>query len=174
MRTIKELSKEELMAMPLVALRGIDVDTPQQQELLQEIVNIKLAGMPVQRPVYRRDVPDIQTPQEEAKWQEIMRQREAKIRNQEVTAPVESPAVEAPVAPVETPVVVPSTAPVEPVPVEPTAPTIPDTTPYQVPTPPDESGMAQATGEGEPVTMAMGVSPRLTKSGKPDRRIKAK
>jgi hypothetical protein len=161
----KELSKEELMAMPLVALRGIDVDTPQQQELLQEIVNIKLAGMPVQRPVYRKDVPDIQTPQEEAKWQEIMRQREAKIRNQDVPAP-EVPA-EVPTAPVEAPVVVPPTAPVEPAPAAPAAP-------VQAPTTPDESGMAQATGEGEPVTMAIGVSPRLTKSGKPDRRIKVK
>ena len=138
------------MAMPLVALRGVDVDTPEQQGLLQEVVNIKLATLPPQRPIYRKDVPDIQTPQEEARWQEIMKQREAKIRG-EIETPI------APVAPTEIPV----------------APATPTETPI-APIVINESAMAQATGEGDPVTLTMGVSPKLTKSGKPDRRIKVK
>lgn len=148
MKNTEFYSREKLMEMPLVALRGVDVDTPEQQSLLQEVVNIKLATLPVQRPIYRKDVPDIQTPQEEARWQEIMKQREAKIRNSDLPTPTVTPDV-----------------PVVPAPEAPT-PVVPPLVP--------ESAMAQATGEGESVTLASGVSPRLTKSGKPDKRFISK
>ena len=149
MKNTEFYSREKLMEMPLVALRGIDVDTPEQQNLLQDVVNVKLATLPPQRPIYRKDVPDIQSPQEEAKWQEIMKQREAKIRGQADLPPVETPLTEAPTE-------------------------IPPANEPTVTLPVSELGMAQASGEGEAVTLSTGVSPKLTKSGKPDRRIKVK
>ena len=122
------------MTMPLVALRGVDIDTPEQAEMVQEVVNIKLATLPVQRPIYRKDVPDIQTPEEEARWQTIINAREAKIRGQAINK--EASPVDVPVTP----------APVEAV----SASEVPIVSP-------DEARMAQPTGEGEPVTFASGV-----------------
>ncbi len=129
MKNTESYSREQLMTMPLVAIRGLDIDTPQQQELVQEVVNIKLASLPVQRPIYRKDVPDIQTPQEEARWQTIINAREAKIRGQVVAEDVPS---------------VPAPADLPEAPAEPVAP-------------PNEAGMAQPTGEGDPVTFSSGV-----------------
>ncbi len=142
MKNTEFYSREQLMTMPLVALRGVDIDTPEQASMVQEVVNIKLASLPVQRPIYRKDVPDIQTPEEEARWQTIINQREAKIRNQGIPSsePVTEPVVE----------------PVVPAPAEPEAPVVPD-----------ESGMAQPTGEGDPVTFSAGV----TTSGAKPRRL---
>ncbi len=153
-RITKEFSREQLMAMPLVAIKRLDIDTPSQQELVQEIVNIKLADLPVQRPVYRKDIPDIQTPEQEMQWQEIIKQREAKIRGVKMEeSPVEIPSSE-PVLEPTPPIDVPGDLAT---PVVPAAP---------VPGDINEAGMAQATGEGAPVTMSLGVSPKLASKTK--------
>ena len=160
MRTVKEFSREQLMSMPLVAIRKLDIDTPNQQELVQEIVNIKLASLPVQRPIYRKDIPDIQSPAQELEWQEVINKREQRIRNAgrtDVVAEEDRP---------------------EPTPDPqgefirlggnsgrerqfPSPATLNPSPPLQV-----KQGMAQPTGEGEPVNVTTGVSAKLTSKGK--------
>lgn len=95
-------TKEALMTMPLKVLRGLDIDTPEQQNLVQQIVNERMSSLPPERPVYRNDVPDIQTPQEEMRWQQIIDERTARLRNREFIQE-ETPIVgDAPPAPIET------------------------------------------------------------------------
>lgn len=142
------------MSMPLVAIRKLDIDTPNQQELVQEIVNIKLASLPVQRPIYRKDIPDIQSPAQELEWQEVINKREQRIRNAGRTDVVAEETANP--TPVPSGEVIPGglAEPVSPAPVEPTPPA------------PSEAGMAQPTGEGEPVNVTTGVSAKLTSKGK--------
>ncbi len=134
MKMLKEFTKEQLMAMPLVALRGIDVESPQQEQLIQQVVTEKLAVLPPQRPVYRKDVPDIKTPEQELHWQEIIDKRTRLIKGiSEPDIGKEEPVEDEPI-------------PDEPV-VGPEEPTLPD-----------ESTLAQPTEEGTPVTMNSGVT----------------
>ncbi len=137
-----------------MAIRRLDIDTPSQQELVQEVVNIKLAALPVQRPVYRKDVPDIQTIEQEQNWQAEINRREALIRGVKMEeVPAEIPSSE-PTPPVEVPPgeVIPGGLAEPEAPAAPAAPAVGDI---------NEAGMAQATGEGAPVTMSMGVAPKL-------------
>lgn len=109
MKNVESYTRDELMDMPLIALRGLDIESPEQEMLVQEIVNIKLATLPIQQPIFRNDVPDIQTPQEEARWQEIMNRRERKIRGEDVGQ--EPPIEQEPVPEVTTPTFNPETQP---------------------------------------------------------------
>ncbi len=79
------------MAMPLVALRGIDTETPAQEQLIQQVVTEKMAVLPPQRPVYRKDVPDIKTPEQEMHWQEIIDKRTRMIKGIAEETPVTEP-----------------------------------------------------------------------------------
>lgn len=62
-------TKQELMDMPLHILNGLDIYTPEQQELVQEVVNLKTVTPPASR-VAVGVIPDINTPEEERHWQE--------------------------------------------------------------------------------------------------------
>lgn len=133
MKIVKEFTKEQLMAMPLIALRGIDLETPAQEQLVQQVVTEKLAVLPPQRRVYRNDVPDIKNPEQELKWQEIIDKRTRLARGESLE---ETPTTEAPV-------------------VEPIGEPIPDA--------PESQPLAEPTGEGEPVTFTTGqVDAKLT------------
>lgn len=65
-------SRTQLRRLPLERLRLVDVHNPEEEKLLQEVVDEKLADKPVPGDVNRLDVPDIKTPEEEAKWQKII------------------------------------------------------------------------------------------------------
>ena len=60
-------TKEQLMAMPLNKLRLIDINSKEEEDLVQAVVRLKEVQNPPQTPVNTLDVPDIKTAEEEAK-----------------------------------------------------------------------------------------------------------
>lgn len=70
-----------MRAMPLRQLRNLDIKDGEQEKLAQIVVNEKMKYLPPEANVYRGDVPDIKTKEDEDKWQVIIDAREAKIRN---------------------------------------------------------------------------------------------
>lgn len=61
--------------MPLARLRLIDVKEKDEEDLLQEVISAKVMAAPPEREIYRQDVPDIKSPEEEAEWQEKINKR---------------------------------------------------------------------------------------------------
>lgn len=68
-------SVAELRSMSVNRLQTLDITTPEQERIVQTLVDEKIEEGGVSGNIYRLDVPDIQTPEEEAKWQEIMDER---------------------------------------------------------------------------------------------------
>jgi hypothetical protein len=66
--------------MSLERLRLVDVHDKEEELLLQEIVNSKLSVLPPQGEAFRGDVPDINTPEQEAEWQAKINERNDKIK----------------------------------------------------------------------------------------------
>ena len=75
-------TKEQLMAMPLNKLRLIDINSKEEEDLVQAVVRLKEVQNPPQTPVNVLDVPDIKTAEEEAKWQKILDDRRAGLKPQ--------------------------------------------------------------------------------------------
>lgn len=77
-------SKEVLLDTPLHLLKNAmtsRVDTPEEERLLEEIIKQKEIASPLQREVYRGDVPmQIRTPQEEAEIQKTLDDRKEILR----------------------------------------------------------------------------------------------
>lgn len=73
-------SFDELCAMTLDRLRSQIPYDQEDEKLMQEAVNSKVRFIPEQSRAYRNDIPDIKTPEEEAKYQAIIDERELKIR----------------------------------------------------------------------------------------------
>ena len=80
-------SRDRLVGMSLERLRLVDVHDKEEELLLQEIVNSKLAVLPPQGEANRSDVPDIKTPEQEAEWQAKIDERNAAIKNRYAPAP---------------------------------------------------------------------------------------
>ncbi len=78
-------SRDQLSAMSLERLRLVDVYEKDEEELVQEIINSKVELMPLSGDVYRGDVPDIKTPEEEAEWQKKIDERAQAKRPTPVT-----------------------------------------------------------------------------------------
>ena len=76
------LTKEQLMEMPLNKLKLIDISSKEEEALVQAVINLKTIDIPPQTTVYNLDVPDIKTSAEEAKWQKIMDDRRAGLKPQ--------------------------------------------------------------------------------------------
>ena len=68
--------------MNLDRLRSQIPQDQDDEKLLQEIVDSKFKVNTLHSRVFRSDVPDIKTPEEEAEWQKVIDEREAKIRKQ--------------------------------------------------------------------------------------------
>jgi hypothetical protein len=75
-------TKEQLMAMPLNKLRLIDINSKEEEDLVQAVVRLKEVQNPPQTPVNTLDVPDIKNTEEEAKWQKILDDRRAGLKPQ--------------------------------------------------------------------------------------------
>jgi hypothetical protein len=75
-------TKEQLMAMPLNKLRLIDINSKEEEDLVQAVVRLKEVQNPPQTPVNTLDVPDIKTAEDEAKWQKILDDRRAGLKPQ--------------------------------------------------------------------------------------------
>jgi hypothetical protein len=118
-------TRETLMTMPIKVLRGLDIESPEQQDLVQSVVSERMADLPPERPVFRNDVPDIQNPEQEMHWQEIIDQRTRRLKGLEPISQDE---------------------------VAPGADELPAAVSTTEETGPDGQVLAQPTGEGEPVT----------------------
>ena len=75
-------TREKLMEMTMETLRNLDVQTQDEEKLLQEVIDIKYKNSIIIEEIKIDDVPDIKTPEEETKWQEILdgRRKEARKR----------------------------------------------------------------------------------------------
>jgi hypothetical protein len=124
-------SRQELEEMSLSRLRGLDIETKEQEALIQDVLDERLLELPPSRPIYRGDIPEIQTIEQERLWQQIIDKRTAQLKPNaslvdDLSETIElEPAVEQPAF-----------------------------DPLQIP-------LAEPTGEGEPVTFTGGVAPAL-------------
>ncbi len=73
-------TESQLMTMPLKILRNLDIDNKEQEDIVLKVVTRRLSVLPPSQPIFRKDVPDIQNPEEEAHWQQIINERTAKLR----------------------------------------------------------------------------------------------
>ena len=68
-------TKEQLEEMSLGQLRTLDVQDTDEEALLQEVISAKVTAVPPVAKVFRGDIPDIKTPEDEAKYQAIVNER---------------------------------------------------------------------------------------------------
>jgi hypothetical protein len=68
-------TKEQLLGMSIAQLRLIDIQEPDEEQLLQEIISAKEVENPPIAKVYRGDIPDITNQEQEAKYQELIDKR---------------------------------------------------------------------------------------------------
>lgn len=72
----------DLNNLPLKVLRNLDIDTPEEERMVQGIVNKKLAGLPPEHTVINRalDRTDFRTKEEELEFQKVIDERLARSR----------------------------------------------------------------------------------------------
>jgi hypothetical protein len=80
-------SREQLMGMSLAQLKLIDVQEQDEEKLLQEIISAKELLNPPLEKVFRGDIPDITTPEQEVKYQEVINKRLEMIQPTNPTPP---------------------------------------------------------------------------------------
>lgn len=80
---IKKFTIEELRQLSIKQLRNIDVDSPEYETLVNQVVNEKLVVAPIEYKINRKDIPDIRTPEEEAVYQKVINERESEFRPKE-------------------------------------------------------------------------------------------
>lgn len=68
-------TKEQLLGMSLAQLKLIDIQEKDEEVLLQEVISSKEVETPPVGKVFRGDIPDITTPEQEAKYQEVIDKR---------------------------------------------------------------------------------------------------
>ena len=71
---------EELQKMPLNRVRLLDIKTPEQERLVQEIVNKKMVKLPPQNQIYDRLDHDIKSKEEELRVQKELDERREKLK----------------------------------------------------------------------------------------------
>ena len=105
-------TREELCKLPLHSLRNIDIKEKDEEELVQEVLNKRLASQQIVGEPIRLKVPDIKTKEEEEYWQKKVDEANAKNKagalNQspvpEVPAELVPPVAGVPVEPTPVPV----------------------------------------------------------------------
>lgn len=109
--------------MSLKSLRLLDVTSPEQEKLIQEVVNEKTAVLPTPISFNRLQVPDIKGPEQEAEWQAkidafdkanrpvdeqlVIAEKELEVVKEEIAEEVVEPVSPSEITPSETPVEVP-------------------------------------------------------------------
>lgn len=75
---------EELQTMPLSRLRLIDINSQEEEEIVQDLIDQKIEDKDGPENIYRGDVPDIQTPEQEAEWQKKIDSRTARAKKRKI------------------------------------------------------------------------------------------
>ena len=73
-------TREELMSMTIKEISLLDVTDLKNEKLAQEVIKLKLQDLPPIVEIKRSDIPDIKTPQQEADWQQKIRERESLVK----------------------------------------------------------------------------------------------
>lgn len=73
---------EELETKSIDEIRSLYPYDSEDEKLMQSVLDKKRVDIPIVDLIDRKDVPDIRTPEEEAKWQKIVDERQAKIDKQ--------------------------------------------------------------------------------------------
>lgn len=74
------LNEQELRTKSLKQLKFMDVDNPEDEVVLQKVMNEKLKRLPPVQKISRSGIPDITNPEEEKRWQAIMDERVRKAK----------------------------------------------------------------------------------------------
>ena len=74
---------EQLKDMSINQIKALDIQSKEEEDAVQKILTIKMKDAPVPHQVYRGDVPDIRTKEDELKWQKIITARENSLRPQD-------------------------------------------------------------------------------------------
>ena len=75
--------------MPIVSLRMLDLSSPEEEKLVQDVLDEKLMDAPLEVNLDGIHIPDITTPEEEAKYQAKIDERESKMRASRFESKVE-------------------------------------------------------------------------------------
>ena len=70
---------EKLESMSVEEIKALYPVEPADEALMQQVLDKKRVNIPIVDLLDRSDVPDIRTPQDEAKWQKILDERQNKI-----------------------------------------------------------------------------------------------
>lgn len=73
-------TEAELRSMPLGTLRNLDVHSSEEEQMVQKVINSRMADLPPSSPIYRGDVPEIQNQEQEQEWQKVIDERTAKLK----------------------------------------------------------------------------------------------
>lgn len=73
-------TRQDLEQMTIKQLRLIDVREVEEEHLIQEVLNEKLLARTPNVAINRSDAPDIKTPEEEAAYQKVIDEREARVK----------------------------------------------------------------------------------------------
>lgn len=101
---------EELNEMTIKQLKSLDIQNAQEEGAVQAVLDTKLQDAPIEHQVFRGDIPDIKTKEDEEKWQKIIDDREASHRPQDHVEETEvdlnkmPPIIDVPSQPEQTPV----------------------------------------------------------------------
>ncbi len=74
---------EELRDMTIKQIKSLDISDAEQESIVQTVLDEKLKDAPIPHQVFRGDIPDITTKEEEVKWQKEIDKREASQRPQD-------------------------------------------------------------------------------------------
>ena len=77
-------TQAELSTMSLSRLRLVDISNKEEELAVQRAVDAIVADSPGSGDIYRGDVPDIKTPEEEARWQKIIDERVERSKPRQV------------------------------------------------------------------------------------------
>lgn len=75
-------TEEELEFKSIEEIHALYPQSPEEEAVMQKVLNKRILGIPLLDRIKKDDVPDIKTPEDESKWQVILdaRQREVDIR----------------------------------------------------------------------------------------------
>jgi hypothetical protein len=75
-------NREKLEAMSIEQIKATRIEDQADEALVQDVLNKRRVNIPILDMVNKKDVPDIKTPEDEAKWQKIIDERQDKVDKQ--------------------------------------------------------------------------------------------
>ena len=86
----------DIATLPLHILRGVDVDSPEEENLVQEVIHSKLSVLPPEQVVYINDIvkkmdeDTNMTPEKEAEYQKQIDERVNAVKNEPIKTEIKT------------------------------------------------------------------------------------